>query len=164
MNGPEMDLIKIMVGDKAVQVAATDADIITAMVKDHAAEIATRDAAIGEHMAKIANLEAAQLTDADIEAKAELRAAVLDKAAKFIDKFDAKGKTTEAIKREVLALTYADKAASFPVAAVDAMFDVIEPAKKNDTMRTALGDVKTNVTDNGQAAYEQRLTDAWKAK
>ena len=145
-----VDMIKVKVGDKAVNVAVDDADVIMALMADHAKEIEARDAAIGEHMATIENLKAEKITDADIEQMVAERATVTAKAAKMIDGFKADGKSVEQIKREALTTVYdADKVEGFPVAAVDAMFDVLEvPQRKPDPVKAALGDAKPKKKDD----------------
>lgn len=172
-EGKKLDIVKVMVGDKAVSVAASDADKFKAIMDAHAAEvaelktqIADRDAAIGEKLGEITNLQAKQVTDADIERLAEARASVIDKASKIIDGFVSKGKTTDAIKREALSAVYdADAVKEFPSVAVDAMFSAIDAFRpKSDPVLNAVKDAKPVVKDNGQAAYEARLGEAWKGK
>jgi uncharacterized protein len=167
------DLKTVVVGDKAVQVAAADADVITKMIADHAAKVAemqteieARDAAIGEKMGEIENLKKSQLTDADIEAAAEKRAEVVTKAAKMVDGLDAKGKNVLDIQREALATVYGDEAAKeFPEAAVETMFNVIDADnRKADPVRDTLKDAKKQEVKDSQAEYEARLADAWKGK
>ena len=58
-----LSLVKIMVGDKAVQVAAEDADKVTAIVADHATVVADKDKQIGELTVKLADAEAKVLSD-----------------------------------------------------------------------------------------------------
>lgn len=79
----ELSMVKIMVGDKAVQVAAEDADKVTAIVADHAAVVADLEKKIGGLEVKLADAEAkvlsdealAALVDAKVKANTE-RAAV----------------------------------------------------------------------------------------
>lgn len=169
----KLDIVKIMVGDKAVSVAASDADKFKAIMDAHAAEVAElkseisdRDAAIGEKIGEIENLKSAAITDADIEAKAEERAKVIDKAMKIVADLDPKGKTTLEIQREALSKMYdADAVKGFPDVAVASMFGVIDAAaRKADPVLDAVKDAKPVVKDNGQAAYEKRLNEAWKGK
>ena len=61
-------MVKIMVGDKAVQVAADDADKVTAIVADHATVVADLEKKIGGLEVKLADAEAKVLSDEDLAA------------------------------------------------------------------------------------------------
>ena len=121
----KLDMVKLMVGDKAVQVAASDADIVTGLVKDHAAAINAKDTAIGELTAKLADAEAKVLTDAQIAdmvaAKVEADKKLEAVRAKFGD---------EAVKDATPAM-------------IDGMFRVIDKAVAvDDSARAVFGDKK----------------------
>ena len=148
-NEVKMDMKPIAIGDAGVvNVLATDAQKIEDAFKSLKQDIVDRDAAIGTHMATIANLEAKQLTDADIEAKAIERATVVDRARKFVADMEVTGKTIDAIKREALASMFdAAKVADFPSVAVGTMFDTLEPKVIDDSARDALKDPKPKLTD-----------------
>lgn len=64
----ELSMVKIMVGDKAVQVAAEDADKVTAIVADHAAVVADLEKKIGGLEVKLADAESKLLSDEDLAA------------------------------------------------------------------------------------------------
>lgn len=121
----ELDMVKLMVGDKAVQVAANDADIITTLVKDHKTAIDAKDTEIGELRAKLATAEAKVLDDAAI--------------AKLVDaKVEAK------TKRDAVAAKFGDEAVKDASdAEIAGMFKVIDAAGDADeTVRNALKDAK----------------------
>ena len=143
-KGPEMEFKTIVVGDKAVQVAASDADIVTKLIADHKAEIEVMDKAIAEKMAEIENLKSKQVTDAQIEAMADERAAVIAKASKMVDGLDPVGKSVIAIQREAIAPIWGkDAVADFPDVAVKTMFDNIDAAvRKPDPVLDAMKEKK----------------------
>lgn len=121
----DLDMVKLMVGDKAVQVAANDADIITTLVKDHKTAIDAKDTEIGELKGKLATAEAKVLDDAAI--------------AKLVDaKVEAK------TKRDAVAAKFGDEAVKDASdAEIAGMFKVIDAAGDADeTVRNALKDAK----------------------
>lgn len=118
------DMVKIMVGDKAVQVAATDADKITALVADHAAVVADKDKEIGELTVKLADAEAKVLSD---EALAKL---VADKV---------KADTERAAVKSVLG----DKADAMTDAQIEGAYLALGDAVKvDDSARRAIETAK----------------------
>lgn len=68
-NGMTVDVKTVILGDKAVQVVASDADTVAAILRDHAAAIADKDKEIGELTAKLADAEAKVLTDEQLAEK-----------------------------------------------------------------------------------------------
>jgi uncharacterized protein len=164
----QMDMKTIVVGDKAVQIAATDADIVTKLIADHKATIDAKDTQIGELKAECAAASAKVLTDAQIEARVADRVAVIDKAKTLVADYDASGKSVADIKREVVLSVYGADAAGVDVsdAEVNGIFRVMAPVKVDDSARDAIKrtDKKAAaaVTDNGQAAYIARLENAYK--
>lgn len=127
---PEMDLIKVMVGDKAVQVAAADADFIAALVKDHKASLDKKDEMIGQLKAECAEANDKILTDAQIDelvtAKAEAKARREAVRAKFGD---------EAV----------EGASDAEIAGIYRVID--KSAPKDDPVRKALADAKPKTDD-----------------
>ncbi len=110
----KVDMIKVMVGDKAVQVAAADADIVTKLVADHAKEIETIKADMAA--VKIEAADAAKKIKTDEEIAAMVQdgvkeiAAVSEKAAKLVNDYDAYGKDAMTIRKEVIQKVYGDEA------------------------------------------------------
>ena len=146
---PEVDLKTIVVGDKAVQVAASDADIVNKLIADHKAEIDAKDTEIGALKAECADTAKKVLDAAAIDALVQSRVAVIDKARGAVADFDATGKSVEQIRREVVKAIHGDEAAADTVsdAEVKGIFDHATAAKKDDTARIALGDVKAAAAD-----------------
>lgn len=68
-NGMTVDVKTVILGDKAVQVVASDADTVAAILRDHAAAIADKDKEIGELTARLADAEAKVLTDEQLAEK-----------------------------------------------------------------------------------------------
>lgn len=140
----QMDMKTIVVGDKAVQIAASDADVITAM-------IAAKDTQIGELKAECAAANAKILTDAQIEARVADRVAVIDKAKTLVADYDASGKSVADIKREVVLSVYGADAAGVDVsdAEVNGIFRVMAPAKVDDSARDAIKKTEKKTASDG---------------
>lgn len=138
------------------------------MVSDaHAAELAKLQGDLGARDAEIAGLKAAKLTDAQIEARASARVALLADAKKVHDA-DYTGKTDAEVRAAVVAAKLGDAAVTGKSADyVQGVFDrLVTDAVPNDPLAQHMRDNagKTTVTDNGQAAYEARMAAAWKTK
>lgn len=142
---------------KDAQATITDSETANAEAleaKDK--ELATKDA-------KIAELEKAQLSDADMD-KAVAERAQLIAQAKAIKDGEYKGSPAEIKKAAVVAVlgdaAIKDKSEAY----VDARFDILaEEAVKADPVRKQLADGKpANVNDDGQAAYEASIYNGWK--
>lgn len=143
------DMKTVVIGDKAVQVAAADADTITKLIADHKAAIDDKDEAIGTLKAECADANA-KVLDADaIEALVQSRIAVIDKARTMVADYDAAGKSVEDIRREVVKSIHGDEAAAETVtdAEIKGIFDFATVKPADDKMRKALGDAKTNEAD-----------------
>jgi uncharacterized protein len=127
---PEMDLIKVMVGDKAVQVAAADADFIAKMVKDHQAAMDAKDETIGELKAECAEATAKILTDEAID-----------------ELVTAKAEATA--RREAVKAKFGDEAVKDATdAEIKGIYSVMDKAPaKVDPVRKALADAKPNEDD-----------------
>lgn len=123
-KGKTMEFVKIMFGDKAINVADKDADALNNLLKDHATVVADKDTVIGELKAKLADAEAKVLTDAAID---ELVAA----------KVEAKS------KRDAVAAKFGDAAIEGATdAEIAGMFKVIDAAKSTDPVREIMKDAK----------------------
>lgn len=136
----QVDMIQVMVGDAAVNVAKADADKLTTLVKDHAKAIEDKDATIAELKIECADVNKKIMSD-DAIAKliqdgVKEIAQVADKARKLVKDFDATDKDAMAIRREVIAKVYGDEAiadlktdaeikAAFAVARVDEKADPV---------------------------------------
>ena len=126
----EMDLIKVMVGDKAVQVAAADADHIAKVGKDHKAEIEKLQEDIGALKAGLADAEAKALTDEAIDALVKDRADAL-------------------ARRDAVRAKFGDEAVEGASdAEIKGIYSVMDKAApKVDPVRQALADAKPDEKD-----------------
>jgi hypothetical protein len=143
------DLKTVVVGDKAVQVAADDADTITQLIADHKAAIDAKDEEIGKLKAECADTAAKVLDAAAIDALVQARVAVIDKARDMVADYDATGKTVENIRRDVVKAIHGDEAAAETVtdAEIKGIFDFATVKPADDKMRKALGDAKAKEDD-----------------
>ncbi len=95
---PKMEMKAVVFGDKAVQVAASDADTVTA-------HIAALDKQVGELSAKLADAEAKVLSDEQIQEKAKAIADAMSRREKVKAKLgDAADKLTDAQIEGALAV------------------------------------------------------------
>lgn len=143
------ELKAMVVGDEAVQVTVEVADAITKLIADHKAAIEAKDEQIGTLKAECADA-AKKVLDADaIDALVQARVSVIDKARDLVDGYDASGKSIADIRREVVKAIHGDEAAAEVVtdAEVKGIFDFATAKPKNDTIRAAMGDVKTTDAD-----------------
>ena len=133
-KGPEMEMKAVAIGDKAVNVAATDADTLTKALTD-------KDTAIGELKAKLADAESKILTDEQIQAKAK---EIADAMA----------------RREAVKAKFGDEAIKDASdAEIAGMFKIIDKAPaQDDTARKALADAmkgKKEDKDGVKAGFAQ---------
>lgn len=154
----KMDIKTIVVGDKAVQVAASDASTVEQVMKDHKAEIEAKDAeiaakdeTIGELKAENAETAKKVMSDADIAAAVVARKAVTDKAAEFVKEFKDEGQSLADIKRAAVKAMYGDEAAAEEVtdAEINGIFRVMEADKVNDAAREAMKEGKKKSEQKG---------------
>lgn len=132
----------------------------------HQAALDAKDKALADKDAEIDKLKKAQLDDAALDAKVAARADLLNKASHIAKDTDFAGKSDADIKKAAVTAALGDAATKDKSEAyIDARFDIlVEDAAKQspDTFADAMAKRKAQVADNGQAAYEQRLNDAWK--
>lgn len=139
-----MDIVKVMIGDKAVSVAATDAEIVTKLMADleteKTAHAATKiEAADAARQIKTPEEIAAMVADGVKEI-----AEVSDKAAKLVKDYDVSGKDAMTIRREVIAAVYGDEAIADlkTDAEIKAAFAVARAIETPDPVRAAAADAK----------------------
>ena len=140
----QMDMKTVVVGDKAVQVAASDADTITKLIADNAA-LKTELAQV-----KIEAADAAKKVKTDDEIAAMVAdgvkelAEVADKARKLVADYDAMGKDAMTIRREVIAKVYGDEAVADlgSDAEITAAFKVAQSTAKADPVLDAMKEKK----------------------
>jgi hypothetical protein len=144
----KVDMIKVMVGDKAVQVAAADADLIANMVKDHAKALEAKDTQIAELKIECADTAKKVVSDEEIAQRiadgVKEISAVTEKAVKLVKDYDSTGKDAMTIRREVIQAVYGDEAIADlkTDAEIKAAFAVAQPEIKADPVKAALGDAK----------------------
>lgn len=131
----------------------------------HVTAIAAKDDALARKDAEIDDLKGKQLTDAQIDARVSARADLIA-TAKSIADADYTGKSDSDIRKAVVIAKLGDAAiAGKPEAYIEARFDILKDEARKDPVRQHLlnqdGQFQ-NPHDNGQAAYETRLTDGWK--
>lgn len=149
-KGAEMpDLKTVVVGDKAVQVAASDADVITNMVADHKSAIEAKDTEIGTLKAEVADTASKVLSTEDFDKLVNAHVEVADKAKSLVDGYDIAGKSITDMRRDVVAAIHGDEAAAETVtdAEVKGIFDFATAKPADDTARNVIKDKKTVVTD-----------------
>ncbi len=175
----------VVLGDKAVNVAADQAPIIEQFAKDSAkaltdaqadhdkkmaakdADIEAKDKELAAKDAEIDKLTKGKLTDAEIDQKVQDRAELVANATLVAKDADFKGLSDDAIRKAAVVSVLGDSAIEGKSQSyIDARFDVmLEAVADEDPLKTVLGDgVKTKTTTLDKA-YEDRdagLANAWK--
>jgi hypothetical protein len=138
---PKMDMKTVVVGDKAVQVAATDADVVTKLIADLKDELAAVkvEAADANKRVKTDDEISAMVADGVKELTE-----VADKARKLVKDYDASGKDAMTIRREVIAKVYGDEAIADLTtdSEIKAAFKVAKSEAKQDKVLDAAKDAK----------------------
>lgn len=142
-----------------------DAGVNLKNIQDaHATALAAKDSELAKKDAEIDGLKGKVLNDAAIDKLVTERADLLALAVQIADG-DYTGKSPAEIRKAVVVAKLGDAAiAGKTEAYIDARFDLLVEDANVDPVRRALGDRKTTTApnDNGQSAYEARLSDAWK--
>ncbi|MFY0735626.1 DUF2213 domain-containing protein [Aurantimonas sp. NFXS3] len=174
---PMADLTTVVVGDSAVQIAASDAAKLEAFKASmtraladaenaHTVAVAAKDEEIAKAHAALDDAKGKILSDADLDKRVQDRGDLVALAGAIAKDVKTTGVSDADIRKAVVVAKLGDAAVEGKSAAyVDARFDILaEDAKKGtDPVARALADGKpAPVTDNGQSAYEARLGDAWK--
>lgn len=162
----------VVLGDKAVSVAAADAATIDQWKSnqakaladakaDHDKALAAKDAEIAAKDAEIEALKGQVLTDAALDVRVQARADLVSKAKSLVKDFDAAGKSDADIRKAVViakrGAAMADKSAAY----IDAAFDLLAEAVAPDPVRGALKDAKPigDAAAQEAAAYAAYLGD-----
>lgn len=135
----------------------------------HAVAIADKDKALAAKDAEIDKLKKATVSDADLDAKVEARAALVDAARSIHKDVEVKGLSDADIRKSVVTAKLGDKATSDKSDAyIEARFDALaEDAAEEDGVATILADGKAQPAGDLNKAYADRntgLQDAWKPK
>lgn len=129
----------------------------------HDAAIAAKDKELATKDAEIDALKKAVLTDAQLDAKVQARAALISKAQKLAKDTDFTGKSDiDIMAAAVTAVRGADAVKDKSPAYIEAAFDLAVDAQPDQFRQDMQGREKQAANDNGQSAYEKRLNDAWK--
>lgn len=135
--------------------------------KKHAEALKAKDAEIAKKDAEIDGLKGKVLDAAALDKLVQARADLISTAKTIAADVKTDGLTDAEIRKAVVVAKLGDAAVKDKSDAyIDARFDILaeDAAKNADPVRTALQsqDRAPLTTDNGQAAYEKRLSDAWK--
>ena len=153
-------------GAQAIEKLQAEKQVLKDAKAKHDAEIAAKDTELAQKDTEIQTLKDAALTDAELDLKVAARAELLNKAGQIAKDTDFAGLSDMQIKSAAVQAVRGteftkDKSADY----INAAFDLIEvKAPVADKFRESMKDRKApvNDADNGQAEYEQRLSDAWK--
>lgn len=160
----------VVLGDKAVQVAATDVATIEAFKADAAAKQAARDAAhqsalaakdaeIAKKDAEIDALKGKVLDVAAMDAAVATRADLLAKAAAIAPDVKTAGLSDADIRKAVVTAKLGDAVKDKPEAYIDARFDILaEDAVAVDPVRKNIINVTPIQKDSAHASYLDRMT------
>lgn len=132
-----VELKTVILGDKAVEVKATDADTVASLLKDHKTIVDAKDAEIVGLTAKLAAAEAKVLSDAQLDELVAKRAESKEKRAKVLG-----------------VLKDAAKVAAMSDEAIDGALAVLGDAAVDDSVRRVIGDVSTQINDAEAAIAE----------
>lgn len=137
--------------------------------KAHQTAIAAKDAELAKKDAEIDDLKGKVLDAAALDKLVQARGDLIATAKAIAADVKVEGLSDAEIRKAVVAAKLGDAAVKDKAEAyIDARFDILaEDAAKNvDPVRRALQsqDRAPLTNDNGQAAYEKRLADAWKTK
>ncbi|WNW10119.1 DUF2213 domain-containing protein [Pseudomonas sp. DTU_2021_1001937_2_SI_NGA_ILE_001] len=169
-----VDGIPVEVTDQGAIVIATlqqrladSAKALTTANDAHATALKTKDTELAQKDAEIDALKAKQMTDAQLDERVKARGDLIAKAKSIADG-DYTGKTDAEIRKAVVVAKLGDSViAGKSEAYVDARFDMLAEDAAKDPVRQHLqsrDSLPSNVNDNGQSAYEQRLANAWKGE
>ena len=149
-KGPIMaDLKTVVVGDKAIQVAASDADAIAKLVTDHKAALDAKDEEIGNLKAECADATSKVPTPEALAEMITLHVEVADKAKSLVDGYDIVGKSITEMRREVVAKVHGEKAAAETVtdAEIKGVFDYATAKPADDKARNVIKDKQGQGSD-----------------
>ena len=186
MKGSPMadNLRKVLVDGLQVETTDAGAQAIDKLTKDkaaleqrladaekaHSEALAAKDAELAKKDAEIDDLKSKVLDAAALDKLVQARADLIATAKSIVADVKTDGLSDAEIRKAVVVAKLGDDAVKGKTEAyIDARFDILaeDAAKNADPVRAALQSQDHNAritNDNGQAAYEKRLTDAWKFK
>ena len=172
-------LQSVVLGDKAVNVPASEAATIEMFKNDanqrlsdmetaHATEIAAKDAELATLQAKVDDAEGKVLSDADIDKRVAARADLIGDAKLVHKDVKTEGLSDADIRKAVVTAKLGDSLKRDDQPYIDARFDLlVDSAKSADPFADSIrknGGPTVVANDHGQAEYEAGLRDAWKQK
>lgn len=166
----------VVLGDQAVQVAASDAQLAEAykastakQLSDaktaHDAAIAAKDAELAARDAQIDALKAKIVDGAALDALVAARSALIAKAKAIAPAVLTDGKSAEEIRKAAVVAVKGAAMADKSEAYIAAAFDLLADAAPADPAAKALADMAGKTVTNADDAYAARsktLSDAWK--
>ena len=178
------NLRKVLVDGLQVETTDAGAQAIDKLTKDkaaleqrladaekaHSEALAAKDAELAKKDAEIDDLKGKVLDAAALDKLVQARANLIATAKSIVADVKTDGLSDAEIRKAVVVAKLGDDAVKGKTEAyIDARFDILaeDAAKNADPVRAALQSQDHNAritNDNGQAAYEKRLTDAWKFK
>lgn len=178
------NLRKVLVDGLQVETTDAGAQAIDKLTRDKAAleqrladaekanseALAAKDAELAKKDAQIDDLKGKVLDAAALDRLVQARADLIATAKSIVADVKTDGLSDAEIRKAVVVAKLGDDAVKDKAEAyIDARFDILaeDAAKNADPVRTALQSQDRNArntNDNGQAAYEKRLADAWKFK
>ncbi len=170
-KGVTMSLLNVVLGDKAVQVAATDAPAVEAFKADaaknladaqagHEKVIAAKDAEIAKKDAEIDALKAKVLEGPALDAAVAARGDLIDKARRIAPDVKTDGLSDADIRKAVVTAKLGDAVKDKADAYIDARFDILaEDAEQVDPVRLSIVQTPVGDADNkAHASYLDRMT------
>lgn len=160
-------------GAQAITKLQKDLESAAAKLSDaemkHQAALAAKDAELAKKDAEIDDLKGKVLDAAALDKLVQARGDLIATAKAIAADVKVEGLSDAEIRKAVVVAKLGGEAVKDKAEAyIDARFDILaEDAAKNvDPVRAALQsqDRAPLTNDNGQAAYEKRLADAWKTK
>lgn len=169
-KGVAMSTVNIVLGDKVVAVAATDAPAVEAFKADaakkldeavaaHDAAIAAKDAELAAKDAEIDGLKAKVLDGAALDAAVAARGDLITKAKAICSDVKTDGLNDADIRKAVVIAKRGDSVKDKSQAYFDAAFDILaEDADKVDPVRFTIASDAPVTKNDAHAAYLARMT------
>jgi len=169
-KGVTMSMVNIVLGDKVVAVAATDAPAVEAFKADaakkledaqaaHDAAIAAKDAELAAKDAEIDGLKAKVLDGAALDAAVAARGDLIAKAKAICSDVKTDGLNDADIRKAVVIAKRGDSVKDKSQAYFDAAFDILaEDASTVDPVRFTIASDAPVIQNDAHAAYLARMT------
>lgn len=165
-----MSTVNVVLGDKAVAVAAEHAPVVEAFKADaakrleeaeaaHAKAIDAKDAEIAKKDAEIDDLKAKVLDGAALDAAVAARGDLIAKARAIAPEVKTEGLSDAAIRKAVVVAKLGDSMKDKAEAYIDARFDILaEDADKVDPVRDTIIQTPVQSQNDSYNSYLARIT------